>query len=137
MEKCIGIDLEAKPGAYENIKIMSMDIQKEIKLDSNSVNVITMLAVLEHLKYPESVFKECYRILKPGGLILLTVPSPDNKPILEILAVFGFVRKKMIEQHENYFTVARLKAMAIKSGFKNVEVSLFELGLNTFLKAEK
>ena len=137
MKKCIGVDIAVKPKKYENVEIRQMDLQKKVNLPSNSVEVITMLAVLEHLKYPGTIVSECYRILKPGGVILITVPSPQNEPVLKLFALLRFVRPEMIDQHENYFTKNELGKLMQKVGFRNISISLFELGLNTFAKAVK
>ena len=137
MKRCIGIDVAAKPGVYENIEIINVDIQKKIPLSSQSVDVITMLAVLEHLHHPENVAAECYRLLKPGGLVLLTVPSPSNKPLLELLAALSLVRPDMIKQHEHYFTHQELRRLAQQAGFNKIDIEPFEFGLNTFMKAVK
>jgi SAM-dependent methyltransferase len=137
MKRCIGIDVAAKPGAYENIEIMNADIQKKIPLPSQAVDVITMLAVLEHLHYPEKVMAECYRLLKPGGSVLLTVPTPANKPLLELLATLRLVRPDMIKQHKHYFTHTELSRLFSRVGFSQITVSSFEWGLNTLLTATK
>lgn len=137
MRRCIGIDVTAEPRTYENIEIMNVDIQKKIPLPPRSVEVITMLAVLEHLHYPEKVAAECYRLLKPGGSVLLTVPSPTNKPLLELLATLRLVRPEMIKQHEHYFTHKELRRLFQRAGFNQVRIESFEFGLNTFMKADK
>jgi 2-polyprenyl-3-methyl-5-hydroxy-6-metoxy-1,4-benzoquinol methylase len=137
MKQCIGLDIVATPYKKKNITILKQDLQKTIKLPSTSADVMTMLAVLEHMKHPNEIVAECYRILKPGGVLLVTVPSPANKPLLELLSAVGLVRKEMIHQHENYFTVQRLTRLMKRTGFSFVHVELFELGLNTFCKAVK
>jgi len=49
-----------------------------------------MMAVLEHLTYPETILKEVKRILKPGGVgLILTVPSRHPNPLLEFFANSG------------------------------------------------
>lgn len=137
MKSCVGVDIAVKPHAYGNVKILRQAISKKISVPSNTANAITMLAVLEHLKYPEEIVKEAYRMLKKGGVLLVTVPAPASKPLLEVFAKIGVVRKEMIEQHENYFTKSRLAAISKAVGFRKVEVSNFEFGFNTFLKAVK
>lgn len=137
MDSCIGLDIIVNEHQHGNVKILQQNIQKKIKLPSESTTVITMLAVLEHMKYPKEMIQECFRILKPGGSLLVTVPSPSSKPLLEIFAVLGLVRKEMIEQHENYFTPKKLIAFAKEAGFSDVKVELFEFGLNTFMRAVK
>jgi predicted SAM-dependent methyltransferase len=96
-----------------------------------------MLAVLEHLDHPQAIINECYRILKPGGILLITVPSPLNKYPLEMLSKIGIVQQKMIDQHKNYFTHQGLQDLFDKAGFSSVSVEAFQLGLNTFARAIK
>jgi SAM-dependent methyltransferase len=40
----------------------------------NSVDFVTSVSVLEHVRYPQKVVKEIHRILKPGGIIYINVP---------------------------------------------------------------
>ena len=47
--------------------------------DDSSYNTIVMLHVLEHLKYPEKVIEECYRILKQGGKLIIAFPSERSE----------------------------------------------------------
>lgn len=137
MKACIGLDIVVESHTYNNVKILHQDVKKKIELPSTSADAITLLAVLEHMKYPKEIIAECFRILKPGGVLLITVPSPASKPILELFAILGLVRREMIEQHENYFTTNRLRALMEETGFSHITVDLFELGCNTFCKAVK
>jgi len=42
---------------------------------SESFDVVTMIEVLEHTRCDEEVLKECFRVLKPGGFVVLFVPN--------------------------------------------------------------
>jgi ubiquinone/menaquinone biosynthesis C-methylase UbiE len=137
MKRCIGIDIAIEPYREKNLELVKMDLQKKIALPSQLADTITMLAVLEHLQYPEAIISECFRILKHKGRLLMTVPSPRNEPLLEILADLHLIRPEMIHQHKTYFTVASLKQLLEACGFKDVRVSLFELGLNTLVIGNK
>ncbi len=137
IQKGIGIDIVVKDTQKGNIQLVHADLTKKFPRLSSKVDVVTVLAVLEHLPNPEKVLREIYKVLHKNGLLLLTVPSPKSKPILEFLAQIGLVRKEMIDQHENYFTPQDLQSMLQKIGFTNIHVSLFQLGCNTFVKAEK
>lgn len=44
----------------------------------NSISAITLLDVLEHIDEDEEFLIECYRILKPGGTIFITVPAVQS-----------------------------------------------------------
>ncbi|MFC1701021.1 methyltransferase domain-containing protein [Patescibacteria group bacterium] len=66
----------------------SVDILADIchlPFKDNSVDAVVNEFVLEHVKNPQIVIKEIYRVLKPGGLIYISVPflisfhsSPDD-----------------------------------------------------------
>ena len=46
-----------------------------LPFDDESFEVVTMLAVLEHLHHPHAMLQEIARVLKPSGALVLTVPS--------------------------------------------------------------
>jgi len=48
---------------------------EKIDCPDNSFDLIVSCAVLEHLENPLDVFKEFYRLLKPGGKAVLLTPS--------------------------------------------------------------
>lgn len=137
MQKCIGLDIVAKPRVEGNLEIMQADLQKQLPLGDRTADVITMLAVLEHMNHPLEMVTEAYRILKPNGVFLVTVPSPSNKPLLELLAILRLVRPEMVRQHQNYFTHEKLHQLFKRVGFAHVSVASFEFGFNTFVKAVK
>jgi SAM-dependent methyltransferase len=60
-------------GPWENVEIVG-DAHNLPYLD-NVVENISCLAVLEHLERPNLAIEEMYRVLKPGGLILIEVPG--------------------------------------------------------------
>ena len=136
-KKVIGVDIVAKPEKYSNIEIINANLEKKLPLKNNSADVVTMLAVLEHLKYPEVALSEASRILKKGGLLLLTVPAAQSEPVLEFLANVGIIRREMIDQHENYFTHRRLKRITLEAGFGSVSIQSWQFGFNTFMIATK
>lgn len=131
----MGIDKTVKSKKVGNIELKRCVLKKKISIPSRSTDTVTLLAVLEHLDHPMEILKECYRILKPNGVLLLTVPSPRNKPLLKVLSALGLVRKEMIDQHKNYFTHSQLRSMFKQNGFNNIVIENFELELNTFAKA--
>lgn len=48
------------------------DATKKIPLKSNSIDSIICIQVLEHVKNPQKVVDEIYRVLKPKGVCILT-----------------------------------------------------------------
>jgi SAM-dependent methyltransferase len=70
-KKYIGVDIENR-GGVENLILA--DINKGIPLDDETADLVIMTEVLEHLREPKFVLGEIFRILKKGGVLLLTTP---------------------------------------------------------------
>ena len=47
----------------------------QLRLPSSSIEAVGIFDVIEHLSNPEIVLSEIHRILKPGGLLLTSVPA--------------------------------------------------------------
>lgn len=128
-----GFDKKAKERSFDNIVIKKARIDKKVPLDSDTMDCVSMMAVLEHLEDPAKVLQECHRILKPGGRILLTTPSPPAKPILEFLSYrLNIVNPEEIRDHKRYFSKRDLRDVLDQSRFREINVRTFEVGLNNF-----
>lgn len=46
----------------------------QLPISDASVDVVTMLDVVEHLFCPQEAFEEVARVLKPGGVVLVSIP---------------------------------------------------------------
>lgn len=61
-----------KSGVYK--RVLLADAAK-MPLENNSVELVFSNSVLEHIRDLESVLREIKRVLKPGGLLIATIPS--------------------------------------------------------------
>src|SRR6267143_1086680 len=48
---------------------------EQLPVASDSCDAVTMIEVLEHTESDAKVLTECFRVLKPGGLLVLFVPN--------------------------------------------------------------
>ena len=100
-------------------------------LDGQRFDVITMLAVLEHVPANDlDQWREaCEALLEPGGRLIATVPSPR---VDDILHLFGRLRLvEGIAAHEHHgFDPEDLPPILSSGGLAVSEHRRFELGLN-------
>lgn len=144
-QKKYGIDQEIKDKELKhlNLHLKKYNILKNSKFPfkSNYFDVITMLAVIEHLKYNQisSILKECYNILKKDGILIITTPAKWSNSLLKIMAKLHVVSPKEIEEHKNAFTLKELNSLMLKANFKQhkIEKGFFEFSLNMWICAKK
>jgi 2-polyprenyl-3-methyl-5-hydroxy-6-metoxy-1,4-benzoquinol methylase len=60
---------------YENIHFISAFVPPMNMLDDNKYDVIVSFQVIEHIKNDKFFLQEIYRVLKPGGIALITTPN--------------------------------------------------------------
>jgi SAM-dependent methyltransferase len=88
-EEVWGVDKEPR-GVPKPIKLLTCDLAVErVPLPSNYFDLITAIEVLEHLPYGDNLVAEASRLLKRGGLFLLTTPNLASW-INRVLLLFGY-----------------------------------------------
>jgi SAM-dependent methyltransferase len=94
-------------------------------------DAITLLAVLEHFAVGdhESLRQGCSRFLKPGGYLIVTVPSPKVDHILKVLHAIGLIDGMSLEEHHGY-DVRETTTIFPPPEFRLVKHQRFQLGLN-------
>ena len=71
--------------------------------------------VLEHVPYPNKLFRKIYKSLKKGGKILINVPNVNS---LSSLILKDKCTMFSGEQHINFFSELTLKKFLNKNNFK-------------------
>lgn len=77
--------------------VLDLDADR-IPLTDTSMDCIIMNNVLEHLSAPQKVIDECGRVLKRGGMLLITVPfmSRVHQPPHDYYRYTNFILEKML-----------------------------------------
>ena len=134
-----GVDFKVPEVKTEKIRTIPVTLNDTLPFEDNFFDIVTMLAVLEHLDKPHEICSEISRVLKPGGRLVLTVPGKRAKPVLEFLAYqLGIVNKAEIEDHKKYYDLPELQDLVKAVGtFKIVKHVHFQLGMNNFCVMEK
>jgi len=106
--------------------------------DQRPFDVITMLAVLEHI--PSAVQPEmahhCARLLRPEGYLLITVPSPVVDHLLAALKMLRLIDGMSLEQHYG-FQVDQTDGLFSAQGLTLVRRQRFQFGLNNLFVFQK
>lgn len=105
-----GLELSPDPPNLFELEIMRGKLE-DAKFPSQYFDMITLWAVLEHVYYPRQMLYEIYRILKPGGKIIILVTNFNSIP-------GRFMQHDDIPRHTTLFTKRTITMMMKLTGFK-------------------
>jgi SAM-dependent methyltransferase len=91
-KKYIGID-----------QLINHTIKDTVSLSDNFADYVVAFAFVEHIENPKKIMNEAIRIVKKGGKVIITTPSPRAKPLLELLAALNLISHREIREHKQYF----------------------------------
>lgn len=122
LTRAVGVDVDEEmmaPAREQGLNIVTGDAVGYLQsLSDASQLVVSAFHLVEHLDFPDvqALFEEAYRVIAPGGLLILETPNPENlivgttnfyvdpthkrpmpPPLLQFLAEhYGFARIKVV-----------------------------------------
>ena len=124
----VGVDVHPWPGA----DIVVRDTAA-LQWEAESFDTITIIAALNHIPNRAAVLKECRRVLRPGGRVVITMLPPRRSRIWHWLRApwDADQRDRGMQAGEVYgFTTAELVDMFGHAGFTLLTQRRFMLGFN-------
>ncbi len=143
-----GLELNPQAAEYairtRKLKVRAGSIEGRTEFDSQSFDVVTAFGVIEHLAEPVFAIRECKRLLRPGGFLVLQTPTEDG--LLRRLgralfaASHGLVRFQVKEfyqmsgGHSICFNRRSIRALLERYGFEVIRIVPSTYGLRVLLK---
>ena len=114
-------ELRTEPGSVD--QFFKLDIEKTLPdLPSASIDLMLCLDVLEHLVNPWETIRRLDHLLKPGGMLIISVPNIRNYHILFDLAFkgkFNYTESGIMDRtHLRFFTRASAIELVESAGAK-------------------
>lgn len=120
--KVIGIDLHLSACCHAAAKTPGQMLQgslEKLPLCNECCSVATLLDVLEHVEGQQDVLGELFRVLSPGGTLMVTVPAFRHL----------WSGHDIAHQHRRRYRARELRAELNKAGFHIVYLSYFNTHL--------
>ncbi len=113
----VGVEICKESADYAknkfNVEVYNKTLEKA-KFKSNTFNVVHMSHVIEHVPSPSDTLNEIYRILKPGGYLIITTPRVDSLQA----KLFKETWRSYHRDHIYIFSKKTLKGLLEKNKFK-------------------
>jgi len=88
--RCIGVDAIRYDGCPAEIEFRASDLDAgRLPLEDGSVDAAVAVEVVEHVENPRALVREMARVVRPGGIVLLTTPHQLSLLSLLTLIVKG------------------------------------------------
>jgi len=135
----VGVDFKVENTQFANLQTKQLRLENHLPFEDSTFNIVTMLAVLEHIENEQQILKEIYRVLVPGGKLIITVPSVWSQPILEFLAYkLRIVSEAEIRDHKRYYNREKLKKVLMDDNrFQEFNHQYFQVWMNNFCTVVK
>ena len=137
------VDVALSPATHAHSKLQALEGRLPgilAGLDNGSMDLVCCLSVLEHLWEPLEALEEFHRILAPGGLCLINVPSWRGRRFLEFSAFrLGLSPQAEMDDHKTYYDPRDLWPLLVRAGFRPSGIRCFKhkFTLNTFAVCRK
>ena len=143
LRRGVGVDFQIDPALHGRAPFTFFEgpIEETLpKLASASFDAVMLISVLEHLASPLAALESAHGLLKPGGLLLINVPTWRGKFFLEFSAFrLGLSPRTEMDDHKMYYDKRDLWPLLIRAGFKpsRIALSYHKFGLNLFAAAHR
>jgi len=141
LRRGVGVDFHIDPGLRGHARFTFFEgpIEETLpKLGEAAFDVVMLISVLEHLTDPLAILESSRHLLKPGGVMLINVPTWRGKTFLEFSAFrLGLSPKTEMDDHKMYYDQRDLWPLLVKAGFQPSRITLryHKFGLNLFAVA--
>lgn len=111
------------------VKIHNVQDLHEARFPANSIDLIIIRHVLEHLNNPLEIAREIFRILKPSGTLYLVVPNYGGW----VSKWFGMAWFALdVPRHLSHFTAQSMRMVLASSGLTPIRTGFLSLEQDIF-----
>ncbi len=125
------------------LKLVTHDIadRSGLPFDGNFFDVVTLLAVFEHLELPtlRTLLQEIRRVIRPGGVFVMTTPVRWTETILKVMSHLHLVSSEEVSEHKALYSHGEIVTLLVEAGFdrSHIRHGTFEAGMNLWAVAQK
>jgi ubiquinone/menaquinone biosynthesis C-methylase UbiE len=94
----------------------------DLPFEDETFDIVFSSFMIEHVQDMDGALVSMYRVLKRGGLVLISTGSRWARPLGEMHAIFWKEEDESIGQAHHYFSVRELEKLLDGAGFGEIEI---------------
>lgn len=125
--RVVGVDadavrLERARRSCRGVVFARADVDRQ-PWSASAFDVVICHHVIEHVPDDAAVLKECRRVLRPGGSLILGIPHEGGL----VGRILRRLHRRLYAEgeHVNFYTIRDMRARLLEHGFTQVEVAKF------------
>ncbi len=122
---------------YPSVTFYSKDLEKENIILPEKVDMVLMIAFIEHIAKYEHPIEQAILNLKKGGKIIITTPTKFGNLVHYIGATIGLFSKEARDDHVTILSKRDFLKMARKYSLNLIKYKQFELFCNQLVILKK
>lgn len=102
---------------------------EQVGLPSDGFDIVTLMEVIEHLRQPLALFQEIRRVLRPGGLLMVSTGNAGGLTMRATGADWEYLDMARHGGHVSFFTPASMRHLSQRAELELVRVDTRNLRL--------
>jgi SAM-dependent methyltransferase len=90
--RVVGADADPAPARAAGLEAVAADMEAPLPFAAGAFGAVACVEGIEHVEGQRALLSECARVLRPGGVLVVTTPNVLGRPSRESLFRKGYAR---------------------------------------------
>lgn len=121
----VGVDAIAYDGFPLEGRLIAADLEQRLPLADAAADAVVSVETIEHLENPRAFMRELVRVVRPGGLVIVTTPNQLSALSLLTLVIrrrFAAFQDVHYPAHRTALLEVDLRRIASEAGLREVRI---------------